>query len=208
MDMQTADHQFPAPGPSRIFINVLLKALAATLPAGIADLAPRDEQLEAMRELLEAFDPRDAADAQLAAIGIASAYAALDGFARAAKAGMSHETVVKLRTSAFAAARAYATTRQTLRRPEPEPVAEPAPPQVENPPQPAATAPVQEPDEFQPRDRFGKPIPTLRTDLMTRAQVLATLSYPRNPELEAAAIAEEEAMIAAQAASDAENGGT
>ena len=48
MDMQTADHQFPMPGPSRIFINVLLKALAATLPAGIAELAPRDEQLEAM----------------------------------------------------------------------------------------------------------------------------------------------------------------
>jgi hypothetical protein len=207
MDMQTADHRFPTPGPSRIFINVLLKAIAATLPAGIADLAPRDEQLEAMRELLEAFEPRDAADAQLAAIAIAAAYAAMDGFARAAKPGMSHETVVKLRTSALAAACTYTTTLQTLRRPEPEPVAEPAPP-TEDPSQPAATASVREPDEFQPRDRFGKPIPTDRTDLMTRAQVLATLAYPRNPELEAAAIAEEEAMIAAQAASDAESGGT
>jgi hypothetical protein len=34
---------------------------------------------------------------------------------------------------------------------------------------------------------------------MTRAQVVAVLAYPRNPELEAAAVAEEEAMIAAQA---------
>jgi hypothetical protein len=121
MDMQTTDHQFPTPGPSRILINFLLKALAATLPAGITELAPRDEQLEVMRELLEGFDPRDGADAQLAAIAIAAAYAAMDGFARAAKPGMSHDTVVKLRTSALAAARTYATTLQTLRRPEPAP---------------------------------------------------------------------------------------
>jgi hypothetical protein len=41
---------------------------------------------------------------------------------------------------------------------------------------------------------------------MTRAQVLATLAYPRNPELEAAAIAEEEAMIAEQAAKETGSG--
>jgi hypothetical protein len=204
--MHTADHQFPMPGPSRIFINVLLKALAATLPAGIAELAPRDEQLEAMRELLEGFNPRDAADAQLAAIAIAAAYAAMDGFARAAKPGMSHDTAMKLRKSALAAARAYATTLQTLRRPEPEPVAEPALAPAEDQPQPAADAPTQECQEFQPRDCFGQPIPPHRTDLMTRAQVLAALAYPRNPELEAAAIAEEEAMIAEQAAKDSQSG--
>ena len=56
---------------------------------------------------------------------------------------------------------------------------------------------------FQPRDRFGEPIPDLRTDLMTRAQLRASLAIPRDPKLEAEALAEEEAMIAEQAAIDA-----
>ena len=38
---------------------------------------------------------------------------------------------------------------------------------------------------------------------MTRTQMLATLAWPRDPTLEAAAIAEEEAMIAEQAALEA-----
>jgi hypothetical protein len=56
---------------------------------------------------------------------------------------------------------------------------------------------------FQPRDRFGEPISDLRTDLMTRAQLRASLAIPRDPKLEAEALAEEEAMIAEQAAIDA-----
>jgi hypothetical protein len=56
---------------------------------------------------------------------------------------------------------------------------------------------------FQPRDRFGQPIPGGRVDQMTRALVLASLAWPRDPKLEAAAIAEEEAMMAEQAALDA-----
>ena len=56
---------------------------------------------------------------------------------------------------------------------------------------------------FQPRDRFGKPIPDLRSDLMTRAQLHASLAIPRDPKLEAEALAEEEAMMAEQAAMDA-----
>ena len=52
-------------------------------------------------------------------------------------------------------------------------------------------------------DRFGKPIPSLRSDQMTRAQLRASLSIPRNPELEAEALAEEEAMIAEQKAIEA-----
>ena len=58
-------------------------------------------------------------------------------------------------------------------------------------------------ETVQPRDRFGKPIPTGRTDLMTRAQLRASLAIPRDPKLEAEALAEEEAMIAEQAAIDA-----
>ena len=58
-------------------------------------------------------------------------------------------------------------------------------------------------DEFQPRDRFGKPIPIFRTEQMTRTQMLATLAWPRDPTLEAAAIVEEEVMIAEQGALEA-----
>lgn len=59
--------------------------------------------------------------------------------------------------------------------------------------------PVPHITRFQPRDRNGEPIPHYRRDLMTQAQVRASLASPRDPELEAIAIAEEDAMIAAQA---------
>jgi hypothetical protein len=46
-------------------------------------------------------------------------------------------------------------------------------------------------------------IPDLRTDQMTRAQLRASLAIPRDPALEAEALAEEAAMMAEQAAMDA-----
>ena len=52
----------------------------------------------------------------------------------------------------------------------------------------------------QPRDRYGNDIPLHRFQDMTPAQRRATYCFPRDPELEAVAIAEEEAMIAEQAA--------
>ena len=191
MDMQIPDRQ-PNRRPaamSAAFLQGLQQALAAATPAGAgAATAP---------ELFESLNPRDPAEAQLAAIAVAAAVAALDGFARAARPGVSDVTAVRLRGSALAAGRTYATVLRTLRKDAAKPAAAP-PPEHDAAPPPVAVA-AQEPDEFQPRDRFGKPIPTRRTDLMTRAQVLAVLTYPRNQELEAAAVAEEEAMIAAHA---------
>jgi hypothetical protein len=225
MDMQTPDHT-PSPttatGPlSPSFAARMLNALAATMPGASADDADaRSETWCTACELFHSLDPQDPADAQLAAIAVAAAQSAMDNFARAARPDVSNETVLRLRSSALAAGRTYAATLRNLRkRPaakeETGPAAPPAPaPKVpEANPSPklqpgfVALRPGAEPipavEMFQPRDRLGRPIPGGRVDLMTRAQVLASLAWPRDPKLEAAAIAEEAAMMAEQAALEA-----
>jgi hypothetical protein len=210
MDLQTTDHRSHSAsggGPlSRPSVERLLKALDATAPAGATDSqADRDENRRATRELFESLDPRDPAEAQLAAIAIAAAQSAMDNFARAAQPGVADEAAIRLRSSALTAGRTYAAALRTFRKRAPQPAATrrpaaaPRPAPVADPPRPAAALP-QGRDEFQPRDRFGKPIPTFRTEQMTRTQMLATLTWPRDPTLEAAATAEEEAMITEQAA--------
>ena len=212
----------PASGPlSGRFSHYVLKKLAAVTPGGGPADAGEDEEQEAAHELFESLNPQDPADAVLAALAIAAAQSAFDNFARAARPGMSHETVTRLRGNALAATRAYAALRRQLRKPpsEPEqqprsaaahtqaPVPESAPGAEEVPPGYIALAPGAKPipamEQFAPRDRFGKPIPYCRTDQMTRAQLLAAIAWPRDPALEAEALAEEEAMIAEQKALDA-----
>jgi hypothetical protein len=176
-----------------------------------------------VRELLDSLHPGDPADAMLAALTIAAALAAMDNFARAAGPGISDETASRLRGSALAAGRTYAAWLRDLRKPQPaaeQPRPAAAPPRAHKAPpvepvrevaevppgfialQPGAR-PIPAVETFQPRDRFGKPIPDLRTDLMTRTQLRASLTIPRDPVLEAAAPAEEAAMMAEQAAMDA-----
>jgi hypothetical protein len=233
MDMQIPDHAtngFPAKpvAPlSPIFCRRLHEAVAATVPAGPTDSQEvRDEYRQAVRELFESLQPGDPADAQLAALAVAAAQAAMDNFGRAARPGTSDDTAARLRSGALAAGRAYATWSRDLRKrqpvaaaaPPPRPAAAPAPARKAPPAEPAREVPEVPPgfialqpgakpipavEMFQPRDRFGKPIPDLRTDLMTRTQLLASLTIPRDPKLEAAALAEEEAMMAEQAALDA-----
>jgi hypothetical protein len=193
MDMHIPDHKPSAP-LSHNFKTRMLKAIAGTVPADAGDdPAAPDEKIETMQELLDALDPRDAADAQLAAIAIAAALSAIDGFTRAARAGISDETAVRLRSNALAAGRAYATARQTLRKraPVPAAVSRPSPAVTASRP---ADVPDRRHDEFKPRDRFGKPVSAFRTDRMTRAQLLATVALPRDPVRDAATVAEHAAM--------------
>ena len=71
-------------------VQRLLKALDATAPTGATDSqSDRDENRQATRELFELLDPRDPAEAQLAAIGIAAAQSAMDNFVRAAQPGVA-----------------------------------------------------------------------------------------------------------------------
>lgn len=231
MDMQTPDHAstpFPTSSsgpPSRMFSRRLLKILAAATPGDDDGPTALAEQRETTQELFDSLNPRDPADAMLAAIAVAAAQSAMDNFARAARPGMSDETVMRLRSNALAVGRAYATAHRYFRKPQT--VAAPSAksvgtkaPQV-SAPKPPPEEPVVKPAEvppgfvalrqgaepipavFRPRDRFGKEIPNWRRDLMTSAQALAAFSYPPDPAAKATAIAEEEAMMAEQKASEA-----
>ena len=119
MDMQAPT---TAPTPSMAARSpahspALLKALDAAMPAGATDSqADRDENRQATRELFESLNPRDPAEAQLAAIAIAAAQSAMDNFARAARPGVADETAIRLRGSALTAGRTYAAALRTLRK--------------------------------------------------------------------------------------------
>ena len=163
------------------FNTRLLRTLAAAIPG-----ADTDAHEEAAQELLASLNPRDPAEAQLAAIAIAAAQAAMDNFARAARPGVSDETALRLRGSALAAGRAYASALRYLRKP-PAPAPQPSPqPRRARSKAPPAAAPDPPPAEpaggttevppgfvalqagatpipavFSPRDRLGNEIPRL-----------------------------------------------
>ncbi|HET7882020.1 MAG TPA: hypothetical protein VFL55_14130 [Acetobacteraceae bacterium] len=197
MEMQSYNRPGIELAPFPAALRQLQALMTAAMPA-----AESADALDAVRELFEALAPRDAAEAYLAAIAAAAAHSSLDSFIRAARPGLSDETAARLRSAGLAGGRAYASAFRMLRRRPEKPKAEQAPaPEAakkDRPPGPS----LEDEGEFQPRDRFGKPIPTHRTDLMTRKQVEAVLAYPRDAGLEAAAVAEEEAMIAEQATRD------
>jgi hypothetical protein len=105
------------------FFTVLTDTLAKTVPAGAA---PDGDGLAFARMLLEAWEPSDAMEAMLAAQAIAAHLAAMDGFARAAKPGVSDETAVRLRVNALAAGRRFDHLLGTVRRRnQPAPAATP-----------------------------------------------------------------------------------
>ena len=196
-------HQTQADALSPAVLNCMLRLLAASLPQGGASPEICAENLAAAREMFLASKPRDAMEAGAAVRSVAAHFATMDMYARAARPGLTDETASRLRASATACARVAEAARRGVARPPATAIAEQA--GTKEPIDHARpTVPPPPPDEcFQPRDRFGNPIPGWRTDQMTRAQLYAALAYPRDPELERIALAEEEAMIAAQQAEDA-----
>ena len=95
------------------FLTLLLETLAAAIPAGAhSGEAGREASLAMACTMLEALHPADAKEAAAAARAIAAHFAAMDGFARAAKPGITDDTAVRLRNNALASARlADAITR-------------------------------------------------------------------------------------------------
>jgi hypothetical protein len=89
-------------------LALLLAALAKTIP-GYAEMsdADREANLTLARSLFEAFQPADALEAARAAQAVAASLAAMDSFARAARPGLSDETVVRLRSNALATGRVF-----------------------------------------------------------------------------------------------------
>src|SRR4051812_4009379 len=110
MDMQTADQRPDELSPR--LLDRLLRGLAAALPSA--------EDLDAAEELFFAMQPRDAVEAAAAVRAVAAHFASMDMYARAARAGMSDDTVLKLRASANTCSRTVdAALRGRRRRTEP-----------------------------------------------------------------------------------------
>jgi len=184
------EHQLPV---SPTLLRCLLRQLAAAIPF------PKDtpdhiaaETHEAARELFFAKQPHDADEASAAIRAVTAHFAAMDLHARASKPGLTDDTVMRLRARADSCARAAGANRRPAPRKQPDPTPQRDPIQLPEPRR-----------RFQPRDRFGEPIPLHLWELMTGAQRRATYAPDLTPELEAAALADEAAMIAEQQAKDA-----
>jgi hypothetical protein len=90
------------------FLALLLAALAKIIP-GYAEMTDVDceANLALARSMFEAFQPADALEAVQAANAVAAGLAAMDSFTRAARPGLSDQTVTRLRSSALAAGRVF-----------------------------------------------------------------------------------------------------
>lgn len=188
-----------------VVLNSLLRSLYAALPSDGGDAEVTAENQETARAMFFALQPRDPAAAAAAVRAVAAHFACMDLYARAARPGLSDETVMRLRSTANATARGCEVTQRVPQAaPATAPEKRKATQQPKPEPAPHHKPPQESPDaRFTPHDRFGQPIPRWETLKMTRAQMLATLAYPRDPELEKVALAEEAAMRAEQAALDA-----
>ena len=178
-------------------LRCLLYLLAAALPIP-QDTPPliADAIHQTARKHFFAMKPQDAVEAAAAVRAVAAHFAALDLFARAARPGLSDDTVMRLRTRAGACARAAEGKRRG--KPQQQPAAS-------SPPEPKPRQePVTPTYRFQPYDRFGKPIPLQDRDNLTMAQRKATYAPKFDPEVEAAARADEARMMAEQRAMDAQ----
>jgi hypothetical protein len=85
------------------FVTMLIKTLTAMVPGSDDDT--NETRRGIARLMFEAYEPRDAIEAMAAARAVAAHHAAMDNFNRAAQPGVSDATVVRLRSSALAAAR-------------------------------------------------------------------------------------------------------
>jgi hypothetical protein len=195
MDMQAPDTTTP-------FADILLTTFDGTFPTNPSDTPETQaRRLASAHQQFAAFDPADAAEAQLAAFAIATMQGAIDNLQQAARPGRGAETAARLRGNALAAGRFYASTLRDIRKVRQQAAAAAAQQPEPKPP------PEQIPhiEVFQPRDRRGKPIPMWRNDLMTKKQKRAAYDF-KNKAAWAIAAEEEEAAIAEQAKLDAEAG--
>ena len=198
------------------FIDHLLGALVGALPPAEDEEAGRARR-EAIRVAFLSMRPRTPTEAMLAAEAVAAHHVIMDCFRVALSPETDPTAAARARSNAATLSRVRLANLRALEKPPaPAPTSlRPKPPakrdadagrQVDAPvpEEPAQEQiPTQERTHF-PRDRFGNPIPLWRWQDMTMAQRRATYAEPRNvAALREEALAEEAAMIAAQAAADA-----
>src|SRR6185436_4845402 len=174
MDIDFPDHLSNLALPP-VVLNSLLRSLYAALPSDGGDPEIAAENQETARAMFFALQPRDPAAAATAVRAVAAHFACMDLYARAARPGLSDETVMRLRSTANATTRACEVTRRV---PPPSPAAAAEKRKAAQPPKPEPTPhrkpPGESPDaRFTTHDRFGQPIPRWDTLKMTRAQMLA-----------------------------------
>lgn len=182
-----------------VLLNCLLRQLAATLPAADGDPDTIAANWQAACVMLAQTNPRTAQEAAAAVRSVAAHFISMDFYARSMRLGLSDTTRQRLAASGHAASRtAVAVLRnRTTRKPEaPDRTAEPRS-------HPRIPLPIQNFTTFQPRDRYGNPVHPGDIEHLTPAQRRAAIAWPRDPALEAVAVAEEEAMIAEQKAGEA-----
>ena len=201
MDIQTPDQTLPSADD---FTGILESTIENTIPASQATTPEHRARIlfDARREFA-AFNPLDAGDARLAAFAIADMLGAVDSLERAAKPGVGGESTGRLRGNALAAARFYKSTLEAMRKRR-QPAAESRATAKAPPPQ-EDFEPIPHIEQFQPRDRRGRPLPRHRNDLLVRKQILATYNH-RDKAAWAEARALEDAAIAEHAIIDAQGG--
>ncbi|HXA25204.1 MAG TPA: hypothetical protein VNW90_23210 [Acetobacteraceae bacterium] len=196
------------------FTDYLIAGLAGALPPAKDEEAGRARR-EAIRVAFLSMRPRNPTEAMLAAEAIGAHHVIMDCFRVALLPETDPTAAARARSNAATLSRVRLANLRALEKP-PAPATVPPKPsakrisdagrQVDIPiPEEAAQEqiPTQERTYF-PRDRFGNPIPLWRWQDMTMAQRRATYAEPRNVvALQEEALAEEAAMIAAQAAADA-----
>jgi hypothetical protein len=212
MDMHASEHLLPSPDD---FTDVLEDTIENTVPASQATTPERRaRRLARARREFAAFNPTDAAEAQLAAFTIASMMGAQDSLERAALPGVGGESTGRLRGNALANARFYKSTLNSMRARKQQDAeahskarAAAAAARKAEPPPEEDFEPIPHIEQFEPRDRRGKVIPRWRNELLTRKQKLAAYAYQDKAAWDVAR-EEEDAAIAEQAIIDAQGGTT
>ena len=195
---------------SPIFALMLEQLVDALPPRETEAPASAARRQEIARAMVIAARPADPIEAALAISAAVAYQASLRGSALAASPGLTSVQSNRLARTAIAQHRAFQAGVQAVDRHRGG-IAQPAAPKRARPSSHPAPEPEPQPDgdpiphlpQFQPRNRYGEPIPLYRFRDMTRLQRRATYGDPFDTAAWDAAAAEEDAAIAEQKALDA-----
>jgi hypothetical protein len=119
----------PATPPDPLFasfVALLLETLAKMVPGAEGDPNAGTARLGIARVLFDAFKPRDAIEAMLAARAVGAHFTIMDGYVRASQPGVSDDRSTRLRACANAASRSFDVVLRTLEKLRKPPTQPPA----------------------------------------------------------------------------------
>jgi hypothetical protein len=187
----------------------MLEDMADAIPVHPTDTPERAaHRYNAARTMVTGMQPVDAVEAAIAIAATIAFFASVSMQARASSPDATEQEAANLRRVAMDKHRAFNTGVRDLNKrhaPAEPPARQRASTRQEPEAEPDAidTDPIPHLPQFQPRDRYGKPIPLFRFRDMTRLQRLATYGDPYDQAAWDIAIEEEEIAITEQTAMDA-----